>query len=140
MKIYAMDPFYSVLNALEKVSEETNNIIVDFHGGATSEIQSMHWHLAGKVTAVIGTHLKVLTSDNRILQDKTAVITGSGYCGGLFSICGLSSQIEINKIKYGQFFYSKVEHEKIILQGVIMDIDEVKGEAKKIELFQENCF
>ena len=44
-KIYAMDPFYSVNQALERMRNETNIILVDFHGGTTSEIQAMHWHL-----------------------------------------------------------------------------------------------
>lgn len=136
-KIYAMDPFYSVNKTLEKIYNETNIIIVDFHGGATSEIQAMHWYLGGKVSLVVGSHLRVLTSDNKIINDKTAVITGIGFCGGYWSIGGLHPDIEINKIKYGQFQYSKIADTFICLQGVLVDIDEDTGEAKKIELLNE---
>ncbi len=136
-RIYSLDPFFSVNKILEKMQNEANIIIVDFHGGATSEIQAMHWHLAGKVSLVVGSHLRVLTSDYKILNDKTAVISGVGFCGGQRSIGGLLPEIEINKIKYGQFKYSKVVEESICLQGVIVDIDEVTGSAINIELLNE---
>jgi len=136
-KIYAMDPFYSVNKTLEKIYDEANIIVVDFHGGATSEIQAMHWYLAGKVSLVVGSHLRVLTSDNKIINNKTAVISGIGFCGGYWSIGGLYPEIEINKIKYGQFKYSKVEDTLIYLQGVLVDVEEETGEAKKIELLNE---
>ena len=136
-KIYSMDPFYSVNKILEKLNKETNIIIVDFHGGATSEIQAMYWHLAGRVSLIAGSHLRVLTSDNKILKNKTAVISGLGFCGGYWSIDGFEPSIEVNKIKYGQFKYSKVVEESVCLQGVIVEIDEETGAAQSIELLNE---
>ncbi len=137
-KIFASDPFYSATKILEKANPE-NPIIVDFHGGTTSEIQSMHWHLAGKVAAVVGTNLRVLTADQRIINEKTAVITCNGYCGSADSIYGLSDETEITKIKNGQFVYSKIPNENIRFQGVIIDIDETTGAANKIELFSQSA-
>lgn len=133
-KILASDPFVSVDNAIERLSQKCKIIIVDFHGGTTSEIQSMQWYLAGRVSAVIGTHLKVLTSDNRIIKD-TAVLTGAGFCGGSLSIMGLAPSIEAAKIKTGRFIYSKVVGENIVLQGAIIEIDETTGKAVNIDLF-----
>ena len=80
-KIFANDPFYVIESAIEKMKESTNIILVDFHGGTTSEIQAMHWYLKGKVSLVLGTHLRVLTTDRRIIGDHTGVITGTGYGG-----------------------------------------------------------
>jgi 2',3'-cyclic-nucleotide 2'-phosphodiesterase len=137
-KVFASCPFYSVGKAVEKIKEKTNIIIVDFHGGATSEIQAMQWHLAGKVSIVAGTNLRVLTSDARIIEDKTAIITGLGFCGGEKSVAGFEPEIEISKIKTGQFFYSKAASQDIRLQGIIVEIDEATGAAKKIELFNSN--
>jgi 2',3'-cyclic-nucleotide 2'-phosphodiesterase len=134
-KIFASDPFYSVSKAIEKIQESVRTIIVDFHGGATSEIQAMHWYLAGRVSLVVGSHLRVLTSDNRIINDRTAVVTGVGFCGGKQSINGLLPEIEINKLRFGQFYYSKVVTETICLQGVIAEVDENTGDALSIELF-----
>jgi 2',3'-cyclic-nucleotide 2'-phosphodiesterase len=137
-KTFPMDPFHAIDKALEKLQNEVKIIIVDFHGGATSEIQAMCWHLAGKVTCIVGSHLRVLTSDNRIVNNRTAVVTCTGYCGAEESICGLQTDIEINKIKNGRFTYSKVEKENLMLQGVIVQIDENTGAALNIELFKKS--
>lgn len=137
-KVFPMDPFYSATKMLEKIDPSVKIIILDFHGGTTSEVQAMHWYLAGKVTAVIGSHLRVLTSDARILNGKTAVITGTGFCGICNSIGGLRADIEINKIKTGIFNYSKIDCEPpFILQGALLKIDEEKGVAISIENFKK---
>lgn len=138
-KVFPTDPFHSVDKIIEKLDESIKVIILDFHGGTTSEVQAMQWHLAGKVTAVIGSHLKCLTADNRVLLSKTAVITGAGFCGIANSIGGLRADIEINKVKYGQFEYSKIDSEgPFVLQGALLDIDEESGNAVSIDIFNEN--
>ncbi|HNZ27354.1 MAG TPA: TIGR00282 family metallophosphoesterase [Spirochaetota bacterium] len=135
-KIFPNDPFYAADKGIEKLSEQTKIIIVDFHGGTTSEIQSAHWYLKGKVSAVMGTHLRILTTDNRVI-DNTAIITGTGYCGGYPSITGLDPETEIKKIKSGQFYYSKIVNENVELQGAIITIDETTGFAQNIEIFKK---
>ncbi|MCG8571596.1 MAG: YmdB family metallophosphoesterase [Spirochaetes bacterium] len=137
-KIFAHDPFYSALTVVEKLKETVSTIIVDFHGGTTSEIQAMHWHLAGKVSLVIGTHLRVLTADERILNDYTGIITGAGFCGAANSIYGLSPEIEIKKIRTGQFSYSKIEKGEITLQGIIAEIDETSGKTESIQRINQS--
>lgn len=137
-KIYASDPFYAASKTIEKLNDSAKIIIVDFHGGATSEIQAMQWYLAGKVSLVAGSHLRVLTSDNRIINKRTAVISGLGYCGGKYSIGGFKPSIEIEKIKTGKFQYSKIENENIILEGISLEVDEKTGNAVSIDLFRQN--
>ena len=133
-KIFAGDPYHieeTLLNHL--VKDNINSIIIDFHGGTTSEIQSLQWLLAGRVSAVLGTHARVLTADSRILNSYTAVITGLGVCASPSSIAGFTSDIEIQKIKSGRFSYSKIEKENIMIQGALLNIDENSGAAKTIE-------
>jgi len=139
-KIFANDPFYVIDSAIEKIKESTNIIVVDFHGGMTSEVQAMQWYLKGKVSLVVGSHLRVLTTDNRIIGDHTGVITGIGYCGGYYSVGGLSAETEIKKIRSGQFIYSKVSTDNIVLQGIIAEIDEESGKTMSINLFEKKLF
>jgi metallophosphoesterase (TIGR00282 family) len=136
-KIFPNDPFSLIDIVLEKLKEITPNVIVDFHGGTTSEIQAMQWHLAGRVSLMVGSHLRVMTTDNRIINDKTAVITSLGFCGGQNSIGGLAPETEIKKIKSGQFAYSKIANENIVLQGIMTEIDEKTGIASSINLYNE---
>lgn len=135
-KVFAENPFYYVDKAIQSINKKTDIIIVDFHGGTTSEIQAMHWYLAKKVSAVIGTHLRVLTSDNRIIEDRTGIITGSGYCGAKYSVFGFEPNIEIVKFKTGEFRYSRVESSKITLQGVVLEVDETSGKTLSIDRFE----
>ena len=46
--------------------------MVDFHAEATSEKIAHAYHLAGRVTAVLGTHTHVQTNDARVLAGGTA--------------------------------------------------------------------
>jgi len=138
-KIFASDPYKSVDYAIDKLRSyaNLNTIIVDFHGGTTGEIQTLQWYLAGRVSAVIGTGMRVLTSDSRILKDYTGVITGAGYCGGMYSVSGFSPDVEISKIRTGRFAYSKIEKEDPIMQGVLMDIDHKTGKTNSIDIINQ---
>lgn len=133
-KIFPSDPYKSADYIIDKVKDEANIIIVDFHGGTTSEIQSMQWHLAGRVSIAVGSHMRVLTSDARVIEDYTGIITGTGYCGGYQSICGLSKDIEALKIRTARFMYSKVDKENTIIQGILADVDEQSGKVNSMEL------
>jgi 2',3'-cyclic-nucleotide 2'-phosphodiesterase len=63
-------------------------IIVEMHAEATSQKQAMGWLLAGRVTAVLGTHTHTPTADLRILPGGTAFISDVGMAGGSDSIIG----------------------------------------------------
>ena len=71
--------------------EETNIILVDFHAEATSEKMAMGWFLDGKVSAVLGTHTHVQTSDDRVLNEGTAYISDVGMTGPMDSVIGISA-------------------------------------------------
>jgi len=138
IKIFANDPYKACESIVEHIKQECDLIIVDFHGGTTSEIQSMQWHLAGSVTAVLGTNLRVLTADNRILYDHTAVITGTGLCSAIDSVGGFDPEIEARKMITGRFLYSKILKENIYLQGVIIEADQSTGKALSIDIINES--
>jgi 2',3'-cyclic-nucleotide 2'-phosphodiesterase len=86
------DPFTTVVREIESVRERTPLVVVDFHAEATSEKIAMGWHLAGKVTAIVGTHTHVQTADNRILPGGTAYITDVGMTGPHDGIIGVERE------------------------------------------------
>ena len=73
-----------------EIKKITNNIIVDFHGEATSEKQAMGWNLDGQVSLVYGTHTHTQTADERILHRGTGYITDIGMTGGHDGILGMN--------------------------------------------------
>jgi hypothetical protein len=87
-----LTPFESPFTAAERLVEEARRstpvIVVDFHAEATSEKVALAHHLAGRVTAVLGTHTHVQTADARVLAGGTAAITDAGMTGPHDSVIG----------------------------------------------------
>ena len=69
----ALDNPFTVIDRL-LADIPTRNILLDFHAEATSEKRAMGWYLAGRVSAVIGTHTHVQTADEEILNGKTGYL------------------------------------------------------------------
>lgn len=91
------DPFRIADEVVAQLRKITPIIFVDMHAEATSEKNAMGWYLDGRVTAVLGTHTHIQTSDERILPQGTAYITDLGMVGPLDSILGLKPQLVISK-------------------------------------------
>ena len=92
----------------------------------------------GRLSAVIGTHTKGLTADERVLPGGTAVITDAGRTGSLESVAGLDPEIEIRKLTTLVHEYSKEAWAMLELQGVIIEIGD-DGKAASIERIREPC-
>lgn len=87
---YLDSPFTCADRALApyKLGANVDFILVDMHAEATSEKQAMGHYLDGRVSAVVGSHTHVPTSDARILPKGTAFQTDCGMCGDYNSIIG----------------------------------------------------
>ena len=126
------NPFLKVEELLDKLKEYKIKII-DFHAETTSEKVAMGWFLDGKVSAVVGTHTHVQTSDERILPNGTAYITDLGMCGAIESVIGVDKDIIIQKFTTGLPVSFKFPESSAAISGVFIDIDDNTGKAKKIE-------
>lgn len=130
-RTHLANPFILMNTMLEKMQEETRFIFFQFHAATTAERNAMGHHLDGRVTAVIGTHSKVMTSDARILPRGTAIITDNGRCGSILSVGGLEPTIEIKKIITQLPQRSKDCWEGLELQGVVVETND-SGSATSI--------
>ncbi len=85
------DPFQALEKELQRWSLGGNAdaIIVDVHAETTSEKASLGHYLDGRVTAVVGTHTHVPTSDARILVGGTGFMTDIGMTGDYDSVIGM---------------------------------------------------
>ena len=115
------------------VRRETHLIIVDFHAEATSEKMALGRFLDGKVSAVVGTHTHVQTSDERILSGGTAYITDVGMTGPLASVIGIREKIALDRFLTQVPLKFDVATDEIELQGVVMEIDSESGKASGIQ-------
>lgn len=62
-------------------SAHVDLVLVDIHGESVSEKQVLAWSVAGRVTAVLGTHTHVPTRDERVLPGGTAFVSDVGMTG-----------------------------------------------------------
>jgi len=126
-------PFRKAISVLDEIAAQAKVIIVDFHGEATSEKVAMGWYLDGRVTAVIGTHTHIPTSDDRVLPEGTAYITDVGMTGGIDSVIGIKKEAILKKFLTQMPVKMEPSSDNPVLQGVIIDADEQTGRAISIK-------
>ncbi len=87
------DPFRTADALLKEYAhQKPSAILVDFHAEATSEKAALAWHLAGRVTALWGTHTHVPTRDQRVLPGGTGFVSDVGMCGYSDGIIGVERE------------------------------------------------
>ena len=130
-----LDSFDNPFNVIDDILKgiDTPNIIVDFHAEATSEKKEMGFYLQNKVTAVLGTHTHVQTSDECILGGHTAYITDVGMAGPENSVLGIDKDIIINKFKNKMPVRFIESTEKCFINAVVVDFNEKTGKANDIK-------
>jgi hypothetical protein len=125
-------PFRALDTALETIPS-SHSIIVDFHAEATSEKKVMGFHLAGRVSAVIGTHTHVQTADETIMNG-TAYLTDVGMTGVQNSSIGMRfEEVHQRFVKKLPLRYYPADHEGTLC-AVALTLEQ--GRAKTIERIQ----
>ncbi len=130
-------PFRTIDRILEYIKEKTPVIIVDIHAEVTSEKVAMGWFLDGRVSAVIGTHTHIQTADERVLPGGTAYITDVGMVGPRDSVIGVKKENIIKRFLTQMPQQFTVAKEDVWINGVVIDIDEKSGKARRI--IRINC-
>ncbi len=129
-------PFTTMDRVLTEIPEHVKVRIVDVHGEATSDKQSLGYYLDGRVSAVIGTHTHVPTADCKLLPAGTAYQTDVGMSGPYHSIIGRDiSRVLTTTISFEPIHFH-VATDDVRLCGAIVDIDALTGLAKSIERFE----
>ena len=131
------NPFVLVPPEVQRLRAQTRIILVDIHAEATSEKIAFARLLDGTVSAVIGTHTHVQTADEQIFPGGTAFLCDAGFTGPHESVLG--RQIEPIIRKFATCLPQKftMAEQRVLLQGVIVDIDEATGCARTIQRISE---
>ena len=139
MRESAYCPFETVDRILnEELPERVKTIIVDFHAEATSEKIAMAYYLDGRVTAVLGTHTHVRSSDARVLPGGTAALSDAGMCGAEVSVLGREVESVLKKFQTGMPVRLPVVEKGLIrVDGAAITYDPATGRAAAIEGFSE---
>ena len=131
-------PFQAMDKLLAELESKPPVIIVDFHAEATSEKMAMGRYLDGRVSAVLGTHTHVGTTDAQILPRGTAYVTDIGMTGPINSVIGDDTESVLQRFLTAIPYRLSVGRGKVMLNAILVKIDDGSGRALSIDrIYQE---
>lgn len=125
-------PFRTADMILSELGSKAGILLVDMHAEATSEKAALGYYLDGRVSAVVGTHTHVQTSDERVLPNGSAYITDAGMTGVVESVLGLDAQEAIRRFLTQMPGKVKPAEGEPTLQGALIDVDTKTSHATSI--------
>lgn len=126
------NPFHVALAEVERLSKSAKILFIDFHAEATSEKVALARMLDGRISALIGTHTHVQTADEQIFPGGTAFLCDAGFTGPHESVIGREMEPIIQRFLTNMPQRFEVAKSRVILQGALVEIDEVSGRALSI--------
>jgi metallophosphoesterase (TIGR00282 family) len=131
------NPFAVVPPVVAALRQQTKIIFVDFHAEATSEKIAFARMLDGQVSAVVGTHTHVQTADEQIFPGGTAFLCDAGFTGPHESVLGREIEPIIRRFATNLPQRFEVAKGRVLLQGVLIDVDDNTGKAHSIQRISE---
>ena len=129
----ATSMFELVDELVDEARRETPLVLVDAHAEATSEKAALARWLDGQVTAVVGTHTHVQTSDACLLPRGTAFITDAGMTGPHDSVIGVEADLAIQRMRTGLPVRFATAQGGVRIEGALIECDAESGRASAIE-------
>jgi 2',3'-cyclic-nucleotide 2'-phosphodiesterase len=127
------DPFSTADWAIERIKEETNIILVDFHAEATAEKLAMAWHLDGRVSMLVGTHTHIPTNDARIFPQGMGYLSDVGMTGSFNSVLGMSKKVSLKRFLLGTHQKYQLAKGNNHVCAVHVVLDPERGTCKHVE-------
>jgi len=131
-RLHSNSPLVHLPKLLERLRHETPYVIVDIHAQASAEKKTLFFAADGRCSAIIGSHTRVQTADERILPGGAAVISDAGRTGSTESVGGCETASRIQEYISGIPDWTKDAWDKPAVQGVYIDIG-ADGKARSIE-------
>jgi metallophosphoesterase (TIGR00282 family) len=129
----ARSPFAEIDALLERLGDEADAIVVDFHAEVTSEKVAMGWHLDGRVAAIFGTHTHVPTADGRVLPSGTAFISDVGMTGARESVIGVRKEQALEAFRTQMPVRFDTADEDVWVMGAAVEV----GDDGRARLFEQ---
>ncbi|MCA9147981.1 MAG: YmdB family metallophosphoesterase [Planctomycetales bacterium] len=126
-------PWAAADRVLAEIPESIKVRWLDFHAEATSDKQCMGRYLAGRVTAVIGTHTHVPTADEEIMSGGTAFQCDVGMTGPHSGILGRRADRVMETTVSFRPMQFDVATGDVRLNAACVEVDETTGRALTIQ-------
>ena len=136
-RVFMGDPLDNPFKVADKILDHINSdyIFVDIHAEATSEKIALAHYLDGRVTAVVGTHTHVPTSDAMVFPNGTMYITDIGMTGAKYGVLGAKTDTQVSKFITG-LRGRVVEETEGPLQLNAVLIDTLTNKIKSINIYE----
>lgn len=126
-------PFEAVDRVLSQFPLGSAIIVVDVHAEATADKYLLGNYLAGRVSAVLGTHTHVPTADEQILGGFTAFQCDLGMTGPYKGVLGRSLEPVLDaSIRFVHRSFD-VATEDCRISGAVIELSPVSGQALSIQ-------
>ncbi len=133
MGVLSDNPFTMAKHIIDKIKNEVDIIVVDFHAEATAEKIALMRYLDGEVTIVFGTHTHVQTADEMITNKGTGFITDIGMTGPINSVIGMDIETSIKRFETSLPEKYKVADGESKLDSVLFTIDDNTNKVTSIK-------
>lgn len=133
MGILSENPFIVANDIYNKLKNQVDIFVLDFHAEATAEKIAMGYYMDGKYTIVYGTHTHVQTADEQILPNGTAYITDLGMTGPKESVIGMDINASLKRFETTLPEKYKLAEGECILNAVEFEIDDETNKVTEIK-------
>ncbi len=129
------DPFAAIERELSlcRLKQGADAIVIDIHGEATSEKQTMGYLADGRASLVVGTHTHVPTADHRVLPGGTGFVSDVGMTGDYDSVIGMAKEEPlrrfVRRVPSGRF---EPASGPATLCGIAVETDDATGLASRV--------
>lgn len=124
MGVLSDNPFQCFDSIYNKVKDEADYIIVDFHAEATAEKIAFRYYVDGRATCVFGTHTHVQTADEMITEKGMGYITDLGMTGPKNSVIGMDVEASLKRFVTSIPERYRVADGECILNGICFETDD----------------
>lgn len=132
INIMTDNPFTVTKKIVDKIKNEVDIIIIDFHAEATAEKKALGYYLDGEITAMFGTHTHVQTADEQILEKGTGFITDIGMTGPKNSVIGMDKNVAFKRFVTSLPEKYKIASGETIFNSVMFKINDDTNKVEKI--------
>ena len=132
MGILSENPFIVANDIYNKLKNQADIFVLDFHAEATAEKIAMGYYMDGKYTIVYGTHTHVQTADEQILEKGTAYITDIGMTGPKKSVIGMDVDVSFKRFVTSLPERYKLADSEAMINGCVFKINDETNRTEEI--------
>lgn len=132
MGILSENPFIVANDIYNKLKNQADIFVLDFHAEATAEKIAMGYYMDGKYTIVYGTHTHAQTADEQMLEKGTAYITDIGMTGPKKSVIGMDVGVSFKRFVTSLPERYKLADSEAMINGCVFKINDETNRTEEI--------